>query len=151
MGQLTGSAQTIDFGGQSMATTSPTKVITMTNTGSAAANVSSVVASSQFSQQNNCGSLAPGESCTVTLAFSPAVAAGALNSTIAVGGTVTVDSDSIGAPFSATLAGVAEKSLVTHYYRSVLRRAPDAGGKAFWEGEASRMQDLGVNVNETWF
>ena len=42
-------------------------------------------------------------------------------------------------------------SLVTHYYRSILRRAPDAGGKAYWEAEAARMLSLGVNVNETWY
>jgi hypothetical protein len=50
-----------------------------------------------------------------------------------------------------TLSGTGEKSLVTHYYRSILRRAPDAGGKVFWDGEAARMQSLGVNVNETWY
>jgi hypothetical protein len=49
------------------------------------------------------------------------------------------------------LTGVGEKSLVTHYYRSILRRAPDSGGKAFWESEATRMQIIGVNVNETWY
>jgi hypothetical protein len=40
---------------------------------------------------------------------------------------------------------------VTHYYRSILRRAPDAAGKAYWEGEAARVAALGANVNEAWF
>jgi len=40
---------------------------------------------------------------------------------------------------------------ITHYYRSILRRPPDAGGKAFWEGEISRVRALGASVNEVWF
>jgi Tol biopolymer transport system component len=41
--------------------------------------------------------------------------------------------------------------MVNHYYESILLRAPDAGGLIFWAGEASRIQRLGVNVNEVWF
>ena len=52
---------------------------------------------------------------------------------------------------TVALAGTGERSLVTHYYRSILRRAPDAGGKAFWEGERARVSALGANVNEVWF
>lgn len=43
------------------------------------------------------------------------------------------------------------KSLTSHYYQSILRRTPDAGGQAFWDGEADRVRVLGANVNETWF
>jgi hypothetical protein len=74
--------------------------------------------------------------------FTP-TAQGSLNGTLAVtsnGGSPTV-----------ALTGTGEKSLVTHYYRSILRRAPDAGGKPYWESEAARMQSIGVNVNETWY
>jgi uncharacterized delta-60 repeat protein len=42
-------------------------------------------------------------------------------------------------------------SLVTHYYQSILGRAADAGGKAFWDSEAIRVTSLGANVNEAWF
>ena len=42
-------------------------------------------------------------------------------------------------------------SLVTHYYQSILRRAPDTGGKAYWDSEALRVSGLGANVNEAWF
>ncbi len=60
----------------------------------------------------------------------------------------------VGAPagnVTVPLAGVGERSLVTHYYRAILRRAPDAGGKAFWESEKVRLQGLGANLNETWY
>ena len=42
-------------------------------------------------------------------------------------------------------------SLVTHYYQSILRRAPDAGGQGFWSGEALRVAALGANVTEGLF
>jgi len=41
-------------------------------------------------------------------------------------------------------------SLVDHYYLAILGRAPDAGGKAFWESEAVRMQGLGVDIKEAY-
>jgi hypothetical protein len=66
-------------------------------------------------------------------------------------GTLTVTSTAPGSPHSVTLTGVGERSLVTHYYRSILRREPDSGGKTFWSGEATRVANLGANVNETWF
>lgn len=47
--------------------------------------------------------------------------------------------------------GTAAGSLVGHFYRSILRREPDAGGQAYWDGEAARVQALGVNVNEVWY
>jgi hypothetical protein len=49
------------------------------------------------------------------------------------------------------LAGVGERSLVIHYYQSILDREPDGAGKAYWEGERARVVNLGASVNETWF
>jgi hypothetical protein len=49
------------------------------------------------------------------------------------------------------LSGTAEKSLITHYYRAILRRAPDGGGKTYWTNEAARLAGLGANVNEAWY
>jgi hypothetical protein len=83
--------------------------------------------------------------------FTPAVAGGALLSTTSVTGNLTITSNGVGSPNVVSLTGTGEKSLVTHYYRSILRRAPDGGGKAFWESEATRLSGLGANVNETWF
>jgi hypothetical protein len=41
--------------------------------------------------------------------------------------------------------------LVTSYYNSILGRAPDPGGLAFWTGEATRMMSLGTDVREAFF
>jgi len=53
--------------------------------------------------------------------------------------------------FEVPTRGAGESSLVRHFYRSILRRVPDLGGKAFWEAEAARVAGLGSNVNEVWF
>lgn len=140
----------LDFGGQSMATTSPAQAITVTNTGATAATVNTVVASgANFTLAHDCATLAPAATCTVAISFRPLVQAGTLNVALPVSETLTVTSDQ--PTVTANLAGVAEKSLATHFYRSILRRAPDAPGKAFWEGEAARMQGLGASVNEAWY
>lgn len=114
------------------------------NVASVEIGISSVAVSGNgFALIHNCGSsLAASASCTATVSFTP-TAEGAASGTLTLAtsaGTKT-----------ATLSGVGEKSLVSHYYRSILRRAPDAGGKAFWETEAVRLSALGANVNEAWF
>jgi hypothetical protein len=76
------------------------------------------------------------------VAFTPTVE-GDVNGIV----TVTTSAGTLTVP----VVGTGEKSLVTHYYRSILRRAPDAGGKAYWSGEAARVQALGMNVNEAWY
>ena len=136
------SAASLDFAGQSMNTTAPAQVVTIANQGGSAATVNSITTSSHFAVTHNCSTLAAGGSCTANVTFTP-TAQGSLNGTLtiaATSGTTTM-----------ALAGTGEKSLVTHYYHSILRRAPDAGGKSYWEAEAARVQALGVNVNEVWF
>lgn len=131
----------LDFGGASMRTTSPPLAVTIGNAGSATVQVSAVQASAGFSVTHDCDALAPGATCTARVAFKP-IGEGALAGTLEIttaNGTARV-----------SLAGVGERSLVTHYYRSILRRAPDDGGKAFWTAEAARMQSLGADVNESW-
>jgi len=101
-----------------------------------------VSASTWFTVAHDCSTLAAGASCTASVTFTPA-AQGALNGTLTVQastGTLTVP-----------LAGTGERSLVTHYYRAILRRAPDAGGASYWAAEAARVQALGLSPNEAWF
>ncbi|MCL4689060.1 MAG: DUF4214 domain-containing protein [Burkholderiales bacterium] len=132
----------LDFGGQSMNTTSPALAVTLTNTGGASITVSSVSASTWFAVTHDCATLAAGASCTASVTFTPA-AQGALNGTL----TVQTSTGTLLVP----LAGTGERSLVTHYYRAILRRAPDAGGASYWAAEAARVQALGLNPNEAWF
>ncbi len=137
------SPASLDFGGQSMRTTSPAQRVTLTNAGLTALTFTSVTTSGNFSvTRHDCASLAAGASCQADIQFTP-MAEGALTGELNAawnGGTST-----------ARLSGVGEKSLVTHYYRAILRRPPDTGGRDYWLGEAARMQSLGANLNEAWF
>jgi len=150
------SRTSIDFGGQSMNTTSPGEAVTVTNSGSSSLSISAVgitgSGAGQFAQSNDCTNVAPSASCTITVTFTPAVIAGAaLNSSTPVTATLSISSNAASSPDNVSLLGNAEKSLVSHFYRSILRRAADDSGKAFWQGEAKRVADLGANVNEAWF
>ncbi|HYC36972.1 MAG TPA: Ig-like domain repeat protein [Usitatibacter sp.] len=137
------SPASVAFGGQSIQTTSAPLTVVLTNVGTGTLAVSSVsVTAGAFSQVNDCAALATGASCTASVRFTPATegpVSGSLTFTTSAG-IVTVPLD-----------GSGERSLVTHYYRAILGRAPDADGKAFWESEAARLQALGVNINEVWF
>lgn len=150
--QLGLSSTAVAFGAQSMGTTSPPKVITLTNTGGSSLTVSGLaVSSAQFAQTNNCVSLDPGQSCAVNVTFTPEVAPGALNSSVAVSGSLTISSNTAASPHVVSLDGSGEKSLVVHYYNSILRRPPDAAGKSYWQSEAQRLASLGADPREAVF
>ena len=146
------STPSITFGGQSMGTSSPPAPLTITNTGNATLTIASISSTqAQFTVSGTCTSVAPGASCPVSVTFTPTATGGALHSTTNVTGTLNVASNASGSPHGVALSGTGEKSLITHYYQSILRRAPEASGKLFWQGEASRVQALAANVNEVWF
>ena len=50
----------------------------------------------------------------------------------------------------ATLDAAAVSSLVTHFYQSILRRAPDAPGLAFWSAEPVRLASYGASPTEAF-
>jgi phospholipase C len=85
------------FPDQLVGTASTAQSVTLTNTGTAALTISSIVASGDFSQTNNCGSsLAPGVSCSIDVTFGPTTLGARV-------GTITItDSDS---PQSVGLSG----------------------------------------------
>jgi len=133
----------VDFGGQSIQTTAPGTAVTLTNIGTGTLTVTSVSATpASYAVTHNCTSLGTGASCTATVAFTPA-SQGSIPGTL----TFATSAGNVAVP----LAGIGELSLVTHYYRAILNRAPDGAGKTFWESEAARLTALGVNINETWF
>jgi hypothetical protein len=139
---LSSSALALAFGGQSMSTTAPAQALTLTNTGAASLTITSIAAPAPFAVTHNCASLAAGASCIANVSFTPTAQGPAAGNLAIVA--------SVSAP-TVSLSGTGERSLVTHYYRSILRRAPDAGGTTYWDGEAARVSALGANVNETWY
>jgi hypothetical protein len=139
---------TLVFGGQSMGTTSPPKAVGFGL--NVPVTVTAITVSAQFGQSNDCATVPANQTCTIQVTFSPTPVVGAVNASLPVTGTLTITSSNVGS-FTVALSGIAEKSLVTHYYSSILRRAPDAGGKQFWINQATLMSSLGVNVNEAWY
>ncbi|MCO5990573.1 choice-of-anchor D domain-containing protein [Actinoallomurus spadix] len=96
---LSASPASLSFGGQAIGTTSAAKTVTISNTGSAAATLSSIVATGDYSMTNTCGSsLQAGASCTAAVSFRP-TASGTRT------GTLTVNSDAAGGPATVALTG----------------------------------------------
>ena len=93
---------TLDFGNQLVGTASTTKSIVLSNPGTDVLNITSISASGDFSQVNNCpitpATLDIDTNCTVDVTFDPS-ARGTLN------GAVTIVDDASGSPHSVSLTG----------------------------------------------
>ncbi|WP_127360384.1 choice-of-anchor D domain-containing protein, partial [Actinacidiphila soli] len=74
------------------------QTVTVTNSGTASATVSGVAATGDFSQTNNCSTLAVGASCSVSVGFKP-TAGGSRT------GNLTVTSNANNSPTTVSLAG----------------------------------------------
>jgi hypothetical protein len=85
------SPSAVGFGSVATGTSSPTQAVTVTNSGSAAAPVTSITTTGDFSQTNTCGSsIGAGTSCTVNVRFTPAaVGARSGNLTVVAAGVTT--------------------------------------------------------------
>jgi hypothetical protein len=96
---LSASPTALTFGSTTVGATSAAQSVTLQNTGSAAASVSSVAATGDFAQTNTCGSsIAAGASCTVSVTFRP-TAAGTRT------GSLTVASNATNSPTTVSLSG----------------------------------------------
>ena len=101
---LSASPSSLSFGSQATGTTSSAQSVTVNNTGTAAATISSVAASGDYAQTNTCGSsLAAGASCTVSVTFTP-TATGTRT------GSVTVTSNATNSPTTISLTGTGTTS-----------------------------------------
>lgn len=90
---------TLAFGNVQNGEVSTAKTVTLGNTGGVPMAISSISASGQFSQSNDCGtSLAPGETCTISVTFRP-------TSTGAKTGSLSVVTDAASGNSSVALAG----------------------------------------------
>ncbi|SHL25334.1 choice-of-anchor D domain-containing protein [Actinacidiphila paucisporea] len=88
----------LSFGGTVVGSTAAPQTVTVTNSGTTAATVSGVTATGDFTQTNNCSSLAVGASCAVTVTFKP-TAGGTRN------GTLTLTSNANNSPTAVALSG----------------------------------------------
>jgi archaellum component FlaF (FlaF/FlaG flagellin family) len=98
---VTFSPTSVDFGNQLVETVSPTRSITLTNTGDATLTITSIRPNpvGTFQQFNDCGnSLAAGASCTIRVQFAPTTSGQTL-------GNISVADNAPGSPQKALLKG----------------------------------------------
>src|SRR4029077_5981435 len=97
----------LSFANQNLNTASTAQSVTLTNSGSAAVSITSIVASAQYSQTNTCGaSVAIGANCSISVTFTP-TAGGSQP------GTITVTDNATGSPQTINLSGTGVGSGVT--------------------------------------
>ena len=127
---LSANPSSLTFPSQALNTTSAAQAVTVSNTGTAAASVSGVAVTGDFSQTNTCGtSIAAGASCTVNVSFRP-TASGTRT------GTLTINSNATNGPTNVALSGTGAGTTSTNL----------AAGKA--TSESSHVQTY-VSANTT--
>jgi hypothetical protein len=93
------SPSTLTFGNQVVNATSASQAVTVKNSGTTSITFSSIVASSQFAETDNCSpSLAVGASCTINVTFTPTATGNAT-------GTLTLTDSDPSSPQSVSLSG----------------------------------------------
>src|SRR5688572_23445701 len=135
----------IQFPPQTVATTSAPTTVKLVNSAASSVGITSVVAPPDVAVAHQCVAVPTGSSCGIQVSFAPLNFTGTVMDTRQVTRTLEVYAEGALVPHIITLTGTAEKSLVTHFYRSILRREPDAGGKAYWNGEAVRVGTDGAD------
>jgi hypothetical protein len=95
---LNANPASLTFTGTVVGSTTATQAVTISNSGTTSATVSGVSVTGDFTQTNNCASIAVGASCTVNVAFKPT--AGGPRS-----GTLTVTSNANNGPVTVSLSG----------------------------------------------
>ncbi|MEZ0068078.1 parallel beta-helix repeat protein [Streptacidiphilus sp. MAP12-20] len=90
----------LNFAGTVVGSSAAPQTVTVTNSGTASASVSGVSVTGDYTQTNNCSSVAVGASCAVTVTFTPT--AGGTRT-----GTLTVTSNANNSPTTVALSGTA--------------------------------------------
>ena len=135
---LSASPSTLAFGNQNVGGTSAAQSVTISNTGSAAASISSVTAPAPFSETNTCGAtLAAGASCTASVKFAP-TAAGASSGSLTVSSnasnsTLTVPLSGTGTSSTTDLALNAPVSASSYTQTYTPANAVDGNTSTYWE------------------
>ncbi len=94
------SPTTLSFGNQPTGNSSASQTVTVTNSGVSEISISTILASGNYSETDNCAGalLAGGQSCTITVTFTPTV-------TGSISGTITINDNASGAPHLVSLSG----------------------------------------------
>jgi hypothetical protein len=105
---LSAAPDAVSFAARTVGSTSPAQAVTVTNGGTASANLGTVATTGDFAQTRTCGAtLAAGASCTVNVTFTPTATG---NRT----GTLTVASNDPGSPLTVALSGTGGSAPTTN-------------------------------------
>jgi Alpha-1,3-glucanase catalytic domain D1/Alpha-1,3-glucanase catalytic domain D2/F5/8 type C domain/Abnormal spindle-like microcephaly-assoc'd, ASPM-SPD-2-Hydin/HYDIN/CFA65/VesB-like, Ig-like domain/Cep192 domain 4 len=153
---LSASPASLSFPGTLVGSSAATQTVTVTNSGTTAASVSSVSVTGAFSQTNNCTSIAVNGSCTVTVKFTPT--AGGTSS-----GTLTVNSNANNNPLTVGLSGSGISSTTnialnrpatasSSYETYVASNVTDGNTSSYWESTdgAGYPQTISVNLGSVY-
>jgi hypothetical protein len=98
--QVSLSASSLGFGTELVGGASEPLPVTVTNSGSAALDITNIVADANFAQTNTCAAtLAPGANCTISVTFTPTLAG-------SLAGTLSISDNASGSPQKVSLTGV---------------------------------------------
>ena len=154
---LTASPSNLAFASTSVGSSAPAQSVTISNTGTAAAAISRVSVSGDYSEATTCGSsLAAGATCTVAVTFAP-TAAGTRT------GTLTVASNATNPSLTVALSGTGASTTSTDQaagkpmtsssdtFTFVAANANDGNLATYWEGAVPSWLNvaMGTNVNVT--
>lgn len=103
------SESALTFANTQVGNASPTQTVTLTNTGTRALQVSAVLFPPDFTGTYNCSTLLPGNSCTLTVQFTP----GAASTAAARSGTVEIQTDGATSLEYISLLGASTPSPLT--------------------------------------
>ncbi len=138
---VTLSPTSLTFAQQTVGTTTATQAVTLMNSGQVALTLTSIAASGDFAQTNNCGaSVAPGANCTIAVTFTPTVAGSRT-------GMLTVTDNAGGSPQTVALSGTAAEVSLTPS-TSALTIA-SAGGTATTAIQLSSLDGFSGTINLT--
>jgi len=127
----------LSFAGTDVGSSSAAQAVTVTNSGTSAASVSGVSVTGDFSQTNNCSSVATGSSCTVNVTFKPTASGtrtGTLTGTSNANNspaTVSLTGSGIGATTNLALGATMTASGSTQSY--VPSNTNDGNTSTYWE------------------
>lgn len=97
--QVTLTPTVLNFGNQAVGTTSAVKKVTLSNTGTATLNITSIAVTGPFAQTNTCGtSVKAGKNCAISVTFSP-------TKTGIVSGAITITDNATNSPQTVSLNG----------------------------------------------
>ena len=151
--RLTANPSSLAFPGTVVGNASASQTVTVTNEGTAAATVSGVTASGDFSQTSNCGSLAVGASCAVTVTFRP-TASGTRTGSLSLGGTSSLTVALSGSGIGATTNVAAGRPATASSQVNATQAASavtDGDANTYWESANNAFpQWLQVDLGSTY-